>query len=695
MWFAGVLAVCGVAQDRSAPPGFQRVLYVNGGPPADAAGFAGFRELGFDAISLHRSADPAGPGAHGLRFYQDQIVGKGVLELRDRQWRPLHEAYERDRGDAGLVRPGCMSREDVRSELLERVDRRLETLGEHRPFAICLADEPSTTRHVNPLDFCLDPACVERYQDHLTRRYGSVEVLNAAWGTEYGSFREVEIWTADRVRARELHAGELPRNLTPWGDHLEFREVVFADLAQALLRRVHEGAPDTPAGMTGMQAPSAYGGYDYRRLMPGQGFYETYDIGGARQIARCFADRGALEFATLFPPGQGQSSRWVEAQLYDMIAHGMAGVIVWSSGLAFDGAVAPTEFGRSLQRAFRATRRAAEVFAGARILRAPIWILESQASVRAHWMLDSAGDGKTWVRRLSSYERTHSTSMAARESWLQVFHDLGYQPRIVSGRQLSAALRRAPPRLLVLPASIALSDDEVAAIRDYVIGGGHVVADHATARYDERLRLRDAPALDELFGLRRTGRHDLALRVSQGRGPDKPRTTSGLAVAEPGIACDVSEPVGDGGVVHCEAEHERGRATYLNLAVCEYGRWRLDPDRATESREMRARVRRVLAEARVEPPVIARGRGLPTCLETVLLLGRERQRLLALRLNALSSPELMRVLDERGPREVVIEFPAPQRVRDLGTGEDLGTARRFTRTLDPFGAVLLQFEDDR
>ena len=236
---------------------------------------------------------------------------------------------------------------------------------------------------------------------------------------------------------------------------------------------------------------------------------------------------------------------------------------------------------------------------------------------------------------------------------------------------------------------IALSDRAVESIAGYVRGGGLLVADHGPAFYDEQLVRRPQPALDELFAL--SGR-SYALRdrlVHEGRPAAAARLRSGAAAAEVGIAGGVAEPVA-GFRVHIENVHGRGKAIYLNLAVCEYAAVRLDPERHRTARDLRVRLRRILFEASIAPPLTVRGAGLPTCIERLVLRARDGRRLLAVRLNALDDPGRMQEIGERGPRPVELRFPEPVGLVDLTTGRDLGVAAKFETVLDPWRALLFE-----
>jgi len=151
----------------------------------------------------------------------------------------------------------------------------------------------------------------------------------------------------------------------------------------------------------------------------------------------------------------------------------------------------------------------------------------------------------------------------------------------------------------------------------------------------------------------------------------------------------ISEPFG-AHQVHIEHRPGKGRTVYLNLAVCEYGKVRLAPDQWRAAADIRRRVRKIAHDAGVRPPVVVRGTGLPTCIERLELRTPGGRRVLAVRLNALESPELMRQLADRGEAEITVTFPAEVRLRELVSGEDLGSATEFTMTLDPWTGILLE-----
>ncbi len=690
---ATVLAVGAVAQSAvPAPEKFSCVLWSGD----QARGIARAQALGCDALQLGRGADPAPLRAAGLGFYLDQPIGKGLLELRDEEWRPLVLDYERQRDPATLVRPTCFATPGVLDAAVTHAAAEVaRVVGPGLRF-VALADEASATRHDAPLDTCACEACRAAFVTFLRRELGNLDAINLTLGTQFAALEDVRPVSTDQVRRRELGDTSLPADLRAFVLRQQFVAQQFADAVNRLAGAVAAAAPGVPVGLTGLQVPAAFGGNDYARLLPKLTLLEAYEIGGAVELAASLGRRDAHRYATLFPPPQSDdqgprpnSAQYVRHALVDAAAHGLAGVVVWNDETVFDVKDQPTPFGAALRDELQRLRPILDACAGAHIEPGPVWMLESQPSVALWWMLDSAKDGMTWVRRLASYERTHSTSQTARRAWLRLLQDLGHQPQFVAVDDLATRLLQERPRCLVLPASIALADRTAQAIGAYVRSGGTVLADHSTGIYDESGRRRAAGALDELFGIdeRSLRWDDLLVREGQALR----RLDERLPAAERGLRGRLGERRDDT-TVFLEQRLGRGRAVYLNAPVVGYVQARLDEGAVGFAFELRRRVRAVLQEAGVAPPCDVRGEGLPTCVERVPLRLRDGRAVLAIRIEAKDRPALLARLADQPRRRIVVSFARERTLRMLD-GRELGRAVNFDLPFDPFGALFLEVVD--
>jgi hypothetical protein len=680
-----------LAQDPApAPPvavPFETILWVPAERAREAAHLAAVHQAGFSAINLGPEGDAGLLLASGLGFYLDQPIGKGFLELRDRDWEPLQRQYERTRDTGKLVRPQCLRNHQLLVELGARAAAAAAKLhaaaGPAMRF-VAIADEASTTRHGNPLDVCRCERCLSAFREFAMQRYGSLAQLNEAWGTQFASIEALEPLSTDQVRRRELGGVVLPENLTPFAAWLDFVDEGFRAAVQHLCEQVRSSAPGVPCGLTGLQAPFAFGGHDYARLLPGLTLLEAYDLGGAVELARSLVPR-AQHWSTLQIPTEleADSSSQLLALLAEAAARGQDGVVVWNDERVLAADETLTAAGKAMRTAFQSARPALDACAGAVPEHDSVWICESHASVRAWWMLDSANDGLTWVRRLASHEAAHSTSMAARRGWSKLLADVGIAPRFLGELELPARLLQDPPRLLVLPACIALSDRACIAIAAYVQQGGTVVADHTTALYDENLRRRASGGLDVLFGIEQRSLRweDLGVREGKVRGGT-------LGAVDGSLRAQVAERSGSESVF-IERRYRRGRAVYLNVPVCLYAGVRLEPTLVAAAADLRKRIRQVLASALIVPRCEVRGEGLPACVQRRFLRARDGRRLLAVRIDAIDAPPILRQLGQQGAREVHLMFPQSVRLVSLA-GKELGSGTDIELPLDAFLGLFVE-----
>ena len=676
-----------VPNEVAPPDRFERILWC-----ADSKlGPELARKWGYTAVQLGRGGDAAPLRALGLRFYLDQPIGKGLLELRAAEWQPVRQLFERTRDASQLVRPACFADPGVVDQAAAAAAKEARRVGKDGMLFVALADEASSTRHNAPLDSCQCEHCIADFRRYVKSRFVDIDGLNLALGTHYESFDTALPVSTDQVRARELGEQLLPADLRPFSLWLDFVDHQFAGSIRVIQRRVQAAIPGVPVGLTGLNVPGPFGGYNYGRLIREHTVAEPYNIGGAVELCRSLLPRSAHRYATLFPPEPESAASkvaiddYVRARLMAVACQGMAGVVVWNDRTVAESDGLETPFGAAVRSAFAAHGDAFDALAGAQIEPSPIWVVESQASVRAWWMIDSAADGMTWVRRLGSYESKNSTSQNARLSWIRLLQDIGQQPSFVTDSSLADRLLRDRPRCVILPATLALSDRAILALNIYVRNGGLLLADHSAAIYDRRLQRRESGGLDELFGIRQRSLGWQSLLVREGKSTSRER---GLPVAEMSLRGQTSrQEVGSDTFI--ERTVGAGHTCYLNSPVAAYNQWRLDPKMVGPARELRRRVRAALRRSRIAPLCEVMGKGLPTCIERMRLQLRDGRKVLVVRVNALSDPKLLRQLSKGGPVPIEITLPRSLHLREWG-GKDHGLTKSVQAMLDPFGAVFLE-----
>jgi hypothetical protein len=326
----------------------------------------------------------------------------------------------------------------------------------------------------------------------LKERHGSLAAVNRAWGTDFLTWDAVTpALTGDALRSEAA--------VPSWMEFKAWMDVAFARAVRAGTNAIHRGDPEALAALEGAQVPG-WGGYDYGQLSPAVDAMEVYDIGNAVEIARSL-NPALRVLVTCFGTDAAERHRLWHAWLL-----GAQGTIIWDE----DGSIAGPD-GQPGPRAAllgpiwrEQTGALGTQLLEAQPARGQVAILYSQASFRMTWLLDRRPGGDSWVERDAEAEGADNPWRAAMRRAARSLAGLGAQPRWITPEALLAGeLARDGTRLLVLPHSIALSNEEVAAVRDFAEVGGLILADVPPGERDALGRQRTAPPFADLVASRR------------------------------------------------------------------------------------------------------------------------------------------------------------------------------------------------
>jgi len=167
---------------------------------------------------------------------------------------------------------------------------------------------------------------------------------------------------------------------------------------------------------------------------------------------------------------------------------------------------------------------------------------------------------------------TYRKFEANRDGWVNLLKDLGFGFDFLARQQIEAGeLVRRKFRALILPFSVAVTDRELRAIREFVEAGGVLIADGQAGVMDGRARWLEQGALDGLFGIRRPA----------------PARGEQLASSDPekGLQAVAAKALAElgGSPAVLVSEHGAGKAVYLNFFLSSYvedrrerreGRWK-------------------------------------------------------------------------------------------------------------------------
>lgn len=516
---ACAVAAGAAAQQPAAPwPDYEVILWHR---PATEAGIAALPRLGISGAmvpgqreGIEPEAAHAGTAplqARGLRWYVENIATDFYSSYhrwtpgRPVNWRFL-EAQRRYR-EEGPRAPGLFLREPglsdpawilrIRERLAAHARLHAGLAAPGRPLFLNLADEPGIADLAAPWDFDHAPDSLAGFRDWLRGEYGTLDALNAQWGTGFAAWEAVRPETTDEAIARE------DGNHAAWSDFKAWMDIAFARAVAAGRDAVHEAgtAGGTPllAGIAGGQRPG-WGGWDYARLAPAIDVMETYDLEVGAAVAQG-VHPGIVLLSTTSDYGPGAPHA-----LWRQVMRGMRGTILWDEARGIVGAEGmPGPHGAAMAPHFAALRGglAALLMAG-RAEPGEAGILYAQQGFRMRWLLDRRAawrrDGTSWAERTSEAEHEEENAWrAALRRAVSALARLGIVPRWLTPAMLAEGGVPEGLRALVLPHAIALSDAEAAAIRAFAARGGLVLADAAEpGLFDGRGRLRATPALQGL-----------------------------------------------------------------------------------------------------------------------------------------------------------------------------------------------------
>ncbi len=615
----------------------------------DAAALHGaLRQMFVTAGLVYSQADPKGHIETKFPFYCTNLTNN--LYLRNKSGSAALKGFKQDRSKANLVRKPSL--EDPANDLAEcgSAGKVAKRCAKALPLSYDLRDEGTyTISAAGPFDFDFSEISLKHFRLWLRAKYGTLEKLNATWKTTYKTWDEATPKTSDEILA-DLKKDLAHANLAPWADHREYNDDTMQAAVARYAAAIREFDPTAPVGYSGTQMPSAWGGFDYWKMGNNLSWIEHYECNGSRELLRSFMPRSSPAIAaTPYDSVDGGIRR-----MWYLVLHGDAGGLIWpyhgndtKNMVLLDvenGVAKLSEKGRNLRDVFREARNGIPcLLRHAQPREEPIGVLYSHASLRADWPFEVLRDGNDWINRYSSYEGGANYAAHGREGFYKALEDLGCQYTCISSRQVETGeLLQRGIKLFIVPRGIALSDAEIAGLKNFVDGGGVLVTDLMAGRLDENGTLRAASPLDALLGLKRaefsfeqeTKAEDeshggyvggfgraLSVKLEDDFGAFKKGETFQVqGFQEPGLAAGTAKALGSTatGPALLENASGKGFAYTLNFDIPNY----LSLRSAEKSDETTAAIRKVLAallnKAGIAPAVqVSRKNapGQPVCLE--------------------------------------------------------------------------------
>ncbi|MAE65030.1 MAG: hypothetical protein CMJ18_12235 [Phycisphaeraceae bacterium] len=594
-------------------------------------------------------------------------------------------------GDDG----GCWNDEPAVTARLRRWLDAERDFRSHGVLAYSMGDENET------IGSCLHPACLESYRRYLHGRYGTIERLNASWGTSFGSFADVELsGPADNSEQKAFAGQNYPR----WLDRRSFQAWNFARYVARFGRAARGIDPQARWGVEG----TGWLDDDLDAIVRHSNWWVVYSI-PAGEVIRSIAPKDYMlghfvgysdsnpyyplsDFWLSFLRG-GNCIAWWRIDNFLAPHFGLsdsARELVRTGRVVFDG------FGRLLNvesqmqhdgivmlHSYASSQMASHVAPGPTYGTYTGWVTNSETE------LDKRGPEHEIDWALNPRGKGHMT-------WHRAIRSVGLQFEYVTDRMLRLGeFRPDAYRVMILSQCEAIGPREAEAIRRFAHGGGTVIADIRPGLYDGHGGTRSGGALDDLFGVRHTDNvaaveADGAVDGTIGGRPLDVRLPS-LHV-NPAVELTTAEALGRAGTTPIVMVNRTGagRAVLLNFTLNTFPN--LSRPEAPESAAKM--ITALFAQANVQWPLRlltpdgARGRNVEAVrwkagdgIEVVAVYGplddgrhqwRPREGML----------ERVRARDV--PRTIRLRLPDDRHVTVVGSTEPLGRTRDIPLQLHPW-----------
>lgn len=601
------------------------------------------RHANFGVQAQTRISGQESPDGEARKPYLEQK--RRWMETRDKKY---------------LARLHCLSDPAYLEQQAREIEKLVGPWVPLSPMSYYIYEEPSLTCYTDAFDLCFSPHCMRRMRKWLEREYGTLEALNRQWGTAFARWEDVVPDTTEEAQKRG--------NYSSWADHRTFMEEVYAENYAYVRSLLHRYDPDGLVLLSGTQESVPHNGCDYSRLNYIVGHLNPYTGGNQIDFLRSFNPGLRMSVGT----GYGVKGRRTLYNLYNGLFHGFtAGAYIFWQYSILNPDYRFCASAGSIRAALEEIRDGGV----ARLLRTAerandgIAIHYSFPSIHGSWIVDGRTTGPDENPNKGAGP-TYRKFEANRDGWVNLLKDLGFGFDFLARQQIEAGeLKKRGFRALILPFSVALTDGEVRAIREFVEAGGVVIADGQAGVMDGHARWLDRGSLDEVFGIARP------------RPARQPELASATPEKELRLAGARALGELDGVPVALVREHGAGRLVYLNFFLSSYTEDRRDR-REGRWKEL---VGRSLEWAGLRPPFrVLTTQGSP--LESYLLAHYRRgaARLLGLLKN-----------DEPDLRETAfsVDLGRPYHIYDVRHKSYLGRSaslRDVIRTAEPKLYALLE-----
>ncbi|MFN0088136.1 MAG: beta-galactosidase [Blastocatellia bacterium] len=420
----------------------------------------------------------------------------------------MKKRYAETRDKRLLAREYCLNDPGYRDLIRKELRELAEPWVGFSPMSYYVYEEPSLTCYVDELDLCFSPHTMRAMREWLKAEYKTLDALNRQWSTSFSRW--------DEVAPDDTYEAQRRGKFASWADHRTFMEKTYAETFEFVLGELRKLDPEGILLNSGTQESAPHNGSDYSRINQFTKHLNSYDGGNQFDFHRNFNPEVKISGGA----GYGMLGKNVIYDFYRNLFKGANGgaYVFWQfSTLSPD--LTLCQSGKEIAEGFSELRGAGigRLIASGAPDNNRIAIHYSYPSIHGSWIVDGRIVPEVVYNTTSA---THRGFNANRDGWVRLLRDSGLQFDFIAyGDVEKGGLIAGGYRAFILPMSVALSDREAAAIREFVRQGGTVIADALPGAMDEHCSFREPRALADVFGIAPAKFNREAIAAMQGE-PD-------------------------------------------------------------------------------------------------------------------------------------------------------------------------------
>jgi hypothetical protein len=430
-------------------------------------------------------------------------------------------------------------------------------------------------------------------------------------------------------------------------------EKTYSDAFAYVLQVLRKIDPEGILLNSGTQISGSHNGCDYSRINRYTRHLNAYDDGNQLDFHRCFSPDVKISGGA----GYGVLGKNVLYNFYENLFKGSNGgaYIFWQYS-TLDPDLTMSQSGKDMEQGFRELRgQGIGKLVG---LATPdnngIAIHYSYPSIHGTWIVDGKVKAEVSYNTSETFNRFNDN----RDGWVRILKDSGLQFDFVDyGSVETGALLSGKYSTFILPMSVALSDEEVQAIREFVRRGGTLIADALPGIMDEHCTFRASRPLLDVFGVAApAGSRQTMIRAA---GETDLRPTTGYSMAAE-----------NGHPILIRHRFGQGRAYLLNYFLHEYARQRREGLAEPELEKLA----RVLTEAGIRPKIRISGSAQEHVAECATYLFNQ------------GATRLLGIIPDKsmgGARHIQVGFDGPGAIYDVRGRSLAGKGTQWETVIEP------------